>query len=400
MRGPSMRGKLLIYVCELAGTALMLFVGVAAVAFMWGAGSPVPEIANPLLRRLVTGLLFAGGATAVVYSPLGQRSGAHINPAITLAFWALGKIGTRDAVAYAGAQFAGATIGVAAAAAAWPELVRSVQFAATTPGEGWRWTGAFVAEAVATFLLAFTVFICINKPRLASRTGLIAGALVAVMVMLEAPVSGTSVNPARSFAPALFVPIFRDQWLYFVAPPLGALIAARIFRDRWGESTVCAKLYHTAKYPCPFATCGYRIAHQGEVIVREGEAGDDAYLLERGRLDVRRRAAAGDEVSIATLEPGDWVGEMSLLLDEPRSATVVALGDAQLRRITRQSFARVLAEDPERTHELLRQLARRVGDASARMASFDLSTGSRSSRAQSRDDELRTPRAGRGARGA
>ena len=218
--------------------------------------------------------------------------------------------------------------------------------------------------------------------------------------MLEAPVSGTSVNPARSFAPALFVPIFRDQWLYFVAPPLGALIAARIFRDRWGESTVCAKLYHTAKYPCPFATCGYRIAHQGEVIVREGEAGDDAYLLERGRLDVRRRAAGGDEVSIATLEPGDWVGEMSLLLDEPRSATVVALGDAQLRRITRQSFARVLAEDPERTHELLRQLARRVGEASARMASFELSTGSSSSRAQSRDDELRTPRAGRGARGA
>ena len=368
MRGPSMRGKLLIYACELAGTALMLFVGVAAVAFMWGAGSPVPDISNPALRRLVTGLLFAGGATAVVYSPLGQRSGAHINPAITLAFWSLGKIGTRDAMAYAVAQFAGAIVGVAAAAAAWPDLVRSVQFAATTPGDGWRWTGAFVAETVATFLLAFTIFICINKPRLASRTGLIAGALVALLVMIEAPVSGTSVNPARSLAPALFVPIVRDQWLYFVAPPLGALIAARIYRDRWGESTVCAKLYHTARYPCPFATCGYRIAHQGEVIVREGEAGEDAYLLERGRLDVRRRAATGDEVSIATLEPGDWVGEMSLLLDEPRSATVVALGDAQLRRITRQSFARLLAENPERTLELLRQLARRVGDASARMA--------------------------------
>jgi aquaporin Z len=368
MRGPSMRGKLSIYACELAGTALMLFFGVAAVAFLWGAGSPVPEIPNPTLRRLVTGLLFAGGATAVVYSPLGQRSGAHINPAITLAFWSLGKIGTRDAVGYVIAQFAGAILGVAAVSAAWPDLVRSVQFAATTPGEGWRWTGAFIAETIITFLLAFTIFVCINKPRIAARTGLIAGALVALLVMIEAPVSGTSLNPARSFAPALFVPLVRDQWLYFVAPALGALIAARVFRDRWGASTVCAKLYHTAKYPCPFAACGYRLARAGEVIIREGETGEDAYLVERGRLDVRRRGAGGDEVSIATLGPGDWVGEMSLLLDEARSATVVASSDTQLRRITRQSFARVLAEDPERTQELLRQLARRVREANTRMA--------------------------------
>jgi aquaporin Z len=400
MRGPTMRGKLSVYACELAGTALMLFWGVTAVAFMWGAGSPVPEIPNAALRRLVTGLLFAGGATAVVYSPLGQRSGAHINPAITLAFWALGKIGARDLVAYVLAQFAGATLGVAAAAAAWPALMRSVQFAATTPGEGWRWAGAFVTEAIATFLLAFTIFVCINKPRLAARTGLIAGSLVALLVMIAAPVSGTSLNPARSFAPALFVPIVADQWIYFVAPPLGALIAAWVFRDRWGESTVCARLYHTAKYPCPFATCGYRLLRPGDVLIREGEIGTEAYLVERGRLDVRRRGATGDEVSIATLGPGDWVGEMSLLLDEARSATVVATSDAQLRRITRQSFTRLLADDPERTQELLRQLAGRVREANARMASFDLSTGSRSSRAQSSDDELRAPRASRGAKGA
>jgi aquaporin Z len=357
-----MRGKLAVYACELAGTALMLFVGVAAVAFLWGTGSPVPEIANPMWRRLVTGLLFAGGATAVVYSPLGQRSGAHLNPAITLAFWSLGTIGVHDAAAYVIAQFVGAILGVAAAAAAWPDLVRSVQFAVTVPGEGWRWTGAFVAETIVTFLLAFTIFVCINKPRFAARTGVIAGSLVALLVTIEAPVSGTSLNPARSLAPALFVPIVRDQWVYLVAPALGALVAARMFRDRWGGSTVCAKLYHTPAYPCPFAGCGYRLARAGEVILREGDAGAEAYLVERGRLDVRR-----DGVSIATLGRGDWVGEMSLLLDEPRSATVVALGDTQLRRITRESFARVLAEDPQHTHELLRQLARRVREANLRL---------------------------------
>jgi aquaporin Z len=364
-----MRGKFSLYACELAGTALMLFWGVSAVALMWGAGSPVPPITNLALRRLVTGLLFAGGATAVVYSPLGQRSGAHINPAITLAFWRLGKISLRDALAYIVAQFAGAIIGVAAAGAAWGDLVRSVQYAATSPGEGWQWIGAFLAEAISTFLLAFTIFICINKPRIAARTGLIAGSLVAVLVMIEAPISGTSLNPARSFAPALFVPVFRDQWIYFIAPTLGAVIAAIIVRQRWGDSTVCAKLYHTAKYPCPFQTCGYRLVRVGEVVIREGEMGDEAYLIECGRLDVRRRSAAGEDVSIATLGKGDWVGEMSLLLDEARSASVVALTDAQLRRVTKQTFARVLAEDPERTQELLRQLARRVREANERMAS-------------------------------
>jgi aquaporin Z len=364
-----MRGKFSLYMCEFAGTALMLFWGVTAVALMWGNGSPVPPIANPALRRLVTGILFAGGATAVVYSPLGQRSGAHINPAITLAFWRLGKIPTGDAAAYIVAQFLGAILGVAAAAAAWGDPVRSVQYAATTPGEGWQWIGAFLAEAVSTFLLAFTIFICINKPKIAARTGIIAGSLVAVLVMIEAPVSGTSLNPARSVAPALFVPIFRDQWIYCVAPTLGAVIAALIVRERWGETTVCAKLYHTPKYPCPFDTCGYRLVHAGDVVIREGEVGDEAYLIERGRLDVRRRSAAGEDVSIATLGRGDWVGEMSLLLDEARSASVIALTDAQLRRVTKRTFARVLAEDPEHTQELLRQLARRVREANARMAS-------------------------------
>jgi aquaporin Z len=362
-----MRRNLSLYACELAGTALMLFWGVSAVAVMWGSGSPVPPITDLALRRLVTGLLFAGGATAVVYSPLGQKSGAHINPAITLAFWRLGKIGPSDALAYIAAQFLGAIVGVGAAALAWGDLVQSVQYAATAPGEGWRWIGAFLAEAVSTFLLAFTIFICINKPRVASRTGLIAGALVALLVTIEAPISGTSLNPARSLAPALFVPVFQDQWIYFVAPTLGALLAATIVRERWGETTVCAKLYHTPKYPCPFDTCGYRLVRAGGVVMREGEIGDEAYLIERGRLDIRR-SAAGEEVSIATLGPGDWVGEMSLLLDEARSATVVALTDAQLRRVTKQTFGRVLAEDPERTGELLRQLARRVREANARIA--------------------------------
>jgi aquaporin Z len=363
-----MRRNLPVYACELAGTALMIFWGISAVAFMWGAGSPVPEVPSPAIRRLITGMLFAAGATAVVYSPLGQRSGAHINPAVTLAFWRLGKVRGPDAAGYIAAQFAGAVIGTAAAGFAFGDLVRSVQYAATVPGEGWGAAGALVAEAIITFLLAFTIFICVNKPKIAPKTGLIAGSLVALLVMIEAPVSGTSLNPARSFGPALFAPVFADQWIYFAGPIAGALVAASAFRGRWGGSTVCAKLYHTAKYPCPFRTCGYRLVRAGDVVMREGDSGDEAYLVEQGTLEVRRTGAHGAAVMLASLGRGDWVGEMSLLLDEPRSATVVATSDAQLRRVTRETFGRVLAEDPRRTQELLRQLARRVREASGRLA--------------------------------
>src|SRR3954468_7021494 len=106
-----MRRNLSAYLSEFAGTALMLFIGVSAVAFMWAQGSPVPVVPNGALRRLLTGLMFAAGPTAVVYSPLGKISGGHINPAVTLAFWRLGKVPTRDAVIYIVMQFLGAFVG-------------------------------------------------------------------------------------------------------------------------------------------------------------------------------------------------------------------------------------------------------------------------------------------------
>lgn len=341
----------------------MLFWGVTAVAFMWGAASPVPAIQVPALRRLVTGLLFAGGATAVVYSPLGKRSGGHINPAVTLAFWKLGQIPGRDALFYVTAQVLGAIAGAGVAARIWSDLARSVQYGATVPGPGWTWAAALAAEAASTFALVFLIFVCVNKPAIAARTGIFAGLLVAFLVMIGAPVSGTSVNPARSLAPALLVPLYHDQWIYFAGPIAGALAAAIAYGRRWGGSTICAKLYHTADYPCPFPACGYRILAAGETVMREGEPGGEAYLIERGTLHVSRGG-----VELARLGAGEWVGEMSLLLDEPRSATVVAASNAQLRPVTRETFGRLLADDAERTGLLLRQLARRVRDASARVA--------------------------------
>lgn len=358
-----MRDAMALYACEFAGTAVMLFIGVSAVAFMWAPGSPVPAIEPEILRRFVTGLLFASGATLVVYSPLGQKSGAHLNPAVTLAFWRLGKFPAKHVTPYVLAQVAGAVAGVALAGAVFGDLLRSVQYAATAPGPGWTWPAALIAETAATFALVFLIFVCVNKPALAARTGILAGVLVILMVTIEAPISGTGINPARSAAPALFVPLFEDQWLYVIGPLAGAWLAAVAYRRQIGGSTVCAKLYHTARYPCAFDTCGYRMLKAGETLMTEGERGDEAYLVEQGSLRVTR-----DGALLAELQEGDWVGEMSLLLEEPRSATVTAASTAQLRRVTRDSFGRVLAEDPVRTQELLRQLARRVREANNRVS--------------------------------
>jgi aquaporin Z len=367
IRVQTMRRNLLAYFSEFAGTAIMLFIGVSAVAFMWGPGSPVPVVPNGALRRLLTGIMFAGGATAVVYSPLGQISGGHINPAVTLAFWRLGKVPTRDAVIYVVLQFAGAFVGAWAAGLAWGPLTTGVQYAATVPGEGYSQAGAFVAETFITFLLVFLIFVCVNKPKIAPKTGIIAGSLVAFLVMVEAPMTGTSLNPARTLGPAILAPNYTALWLYFAGPIAGALLAVAAFTGQWGKKTVCAKLYHTEKYPCPFDSCDYRLVKAGETVMTEGEPSTEAYVVERGHLDVRRGAPT-NAVALARLGPGDWVGEMGLLLDEPRSATVVAATDAQLRRVTKHDMGHVLTEDPPRTEELLRQLARRVKAANERVA--------------------------------
>jgi len=356
----------------------MMLLGTAAVVMIWHPGSPFESwIPSASLRRLLTGTLFAGGATLVVYSRLGQRSGAHINPAVTLAFWTLGKIATRDALAYAGAQVLGAIAGVAAVALILREKAMGTHLAMTVPAADLHWSSAFAAEALITFLLVFLILQCVSRPRIAPYTGYLAGTLVALLVWIEAPYTGTSLNPARSLAPALLMGLSGEgtmfplapmhQWLYLVAPPLGALVAVGLSRRLERTRPACAKLYHTENYACIFSDCGYHLVRAGEIVLREGEDSQRAFVVERGELEVRKRDAAGNDVVLGRLGPRDWVGEMGLLLQQPRSATVVALTDAQLRPITSENFARVIAEDPEVSLRVLRQLAERLYEADRRI---------------------------------
>ena len=256
----SARGHWPEYLIE--GALLALFM-VSACAFTvlleHPASSARAWLPSPFVRRALMGLAMGSTAVAIIYSPWGKRSGAHINPATTLTFLRLGKVEAPDALFYAVAQFAGAVGGCLVAGAALRELVRhpSVSFAVTQPEPGGLGR-AFLAEVLIAFVLMTVVLAVSNDPRTNRWTGLAAGACVALFITFEAPISGMSMNPARTFGSAAAAMRWDHLWIYLVAPPLGMLAAAELRMRRFGTQPVlCAKLHHENDHRCIFR-CGYR----------------------------------------------------------------------------------------------------------------------------------------------
>ena len=247
------------YVIEAAGLGVFMFVACTFGAVLGHPDSGVVHaVPHPLLRRTIMGLAMGLTAVALIYSPWGRRSGAHFNPATTLTFWRLGKVATRDAVAYAGAQMLGGLAGVLMAAAIVGKALAhpDVRYVVTVPGTAGA-PIAFLAESTITFVLMTVVLHVSNRAALARFTGLAAGALVALYITFEAPLSGMSMNPARSFASALPAGAWDAFWIYVLAPTLGMLVAAEIYARRHGDRAVyCAKLHHDRVGRCIFR-CRY-----------------------------------------------------------------------------------------------------------------------------------------------
>src|SRR5258708_9419538 len=211
-------------------------------------GSPV-HVALPdaLLRRTLMGLAIGATGIAIVYSPLGKRSGAHINPAVTLTFWRLGRVRGWDAFFYVLAQYAGAVSGLLVCASIAPAVVmnRSVNYVVTIPGDAGGIT-AVLAELGMSFALILVVLIVKGDAASARYTGLVAGAMVATFIAIEAPCSGMSKNPARSAASEIFAQVWIGWWIYLVVPPLAMLLAAELYVPALASARVgCANLYHT-----------------------------------------------------------------------------------------------------------------------------------------------------------
>lgn len=197
------------------------------------------------------------GLTAIglIYSPWGKRSGAHYNPVVTFMFYRLGKVAPVDALGYVIAQFVGGTAGVFLASRVAHPVIEdpAVYFVVTKPGASGSAT-AFFAEFCITFILMSVVLQTSSNPRWSRFTGLFAGLLVALFITFEAPLSGMSMNPARSFSSAVVAQDWMAIWIYFCAPFLGMLIAAEGFRIQ-GKAATCAKLHHHHSFPCIF--CSY-----------------------------------------------------------------------------------------------------------------------------------------------
>jgi len=250
------------YLMEAAGLGLFMISASGFCVLLEHPASPVRQIlSDPFTRRAFMGVAMGLTAVALIYSPWGQRSGAHYNPAVTLTFFRLGKVARRDLAGYIMAQFVGGVFGmiiatwILGAALAHP----SVHYVATSPGPSLA--AAFLAEVGITALLMMVVLIVSNTPRIARLTGIFAGVCVALFITFEAPFSGMSMNPARTFASALAARDWTALWIYFIAPPLGMLAAAATYHGVRGAGRIgCAKIDHPSNVRCIFCEHQQRLA--------------------------------------------------------------------------------------------------------------------------------------------
>ncbi len=209
---------------------------------------------DAFLRRALAGLAMGLTAIGIIRSPWGQRSGAHMNPSVTLSFLMLGKIERWDAVFYILFQFLGGTAGVLVSLVVIGMSVRhsAVNYVVTVPGPGGP-AVAFWAEFAISMLMMSTILLVSNSRRLSRLTPFFAGTLVAAYITIEAPLSGMSMNPARTFGSAVLANEWTGSWVYFTAPLAGMLLAALLYKVRHGAHAVfCAKLHHCNDQRCIF----------------------------------------------------------------------------------------------------------------------------------------------------
>ena len=257
-----------LYVDEGVELAIFMISACFFTVWLFDPASPILRLLpSSVVRRLWMGVSMGMTAILIIRSPMGKRSGAHFNPAITLTYFRLGKIDKWDAGFYVVAQFIGGICGVGLAALCLRGSLTlpAVDYAVTVPAVTFpRWYGtaaAFCAEYFMATLLMLVVLWFSNKPLLAQYTSYVVGILIVVYVFVFAPVSGFSINPARTTASAIFANVWIAVWLYFVAPLLGMMTSAEIYVRGYGkESVLCAKLHPDPNYPCPFL-CHFPFHH-------------------------------------------------------------------------------------------------------------------------------------------
>lgn len=250
---------------ELAEMGSYLFFTCLFATLLQHPASPIRHLLpNSVVRRACFGISIGATIVAIALTPWGKQSGGHLNPAMTFTFYRLGKMEFWDVIFYGITQFAGASAGVIIAtflllgAPGNP----TIRYAATFPGMYGAGV-AFIAEAAISFALMLTILIVSNHDLLSRYTPYFVGALYAIFITLETPLSGMSMNPARTFGSALRGSYWRAAWVYFLAPTLGMLVAAELFLwMRSGIGPYCAKLHHANDKRCIFSHGASKFEHR------------------------------------------------------------------------------------------------------------------------------------------
>jgi aquaporin Z len=205
-------------------------------------------------KSAVMGIAIAATTFLIILSPFGRRSGAHLNPSVTLAFLWLGRVHRWDAAWYIVAQFIGAIAGMLSACLILGLRLAdpSVQYMVTVPGESGS-VITFLGEFLLSAVLMATVLYSSNHRRLVRFTPAFVSTLTILFFVLSPSKSGFSINPARTFSSALFAGTWQGVWIYFAAPTLGMLAAAALYIKTVGWNRVyCAKVFHDMRSTCPF----------------------------------------------------------------------------------------------------------------------------------------------------
>ncbi len=243
------------YFSEFWGTAFLLLCVVGVVSVMFGSGSPVPRaVPSPSLRLLLAGLMLGSAGSLVAISPLGRLSGAHLNPAVSVGFWMLGKMHGRDMAGYVLSQMAGGLVGAFAGSRVFGRLGRQVHEAALRPAAQVGTAGVFGSEMAATFALSLVLYTCVSHKPLLRWTPLILALSVGLLVWADGSYSGAGMNPARWFGPAFTTRTWLYGAAYALAPVFGALAAAGLRRTNLFHPSMphTGKFLHDSRYRSVF----------------------------------------------------------------------------------------------------------------------------------------------------
>ncbi len=277
----------------------MISAGVFTALFEYPNSAVHKAIASSDLRRALIGVAMGLTAVTLINSPWGQQSGAHMNPAITLAFLRLRKVPSWDASFYIGAQFIGGLLGVLVTRVVLGMAFThpSVNYIVTVPGAAGMMP-AFVGEALIAFCVMFMILIVTNTPKLSRWTAILVGTLIAIAITFEAPYSGMSINPARTIASAFPSGVWTAAWIYFIAPIGGMLVAVEIYKMmRKGAEVACPKLNHHTNRRCIF--CGFAGNQRGVI---RGTGSESKFAVSRTSHASQRAETLKDQPAS---EPGE-----------------------------------------------------------------------------------------------